>query len=201
MDWLETIRSFLGAGGEDPARLPWNAQVVRCRRKTVGIRVTDDGEVIVRAPARTSAAEIRRILEEKRDWIEQALAKVRSREKAPKFTEAELKALAKQAREAIPPRVAERARQIGVTYGRITIRCQKTRWGSCSSKGNLNFNCLLMLCPDEVLDYGIVHELCHRKELNHSARFRAEVARILPDYRERMKWLKDEGQALIARVP
>ena len=201
MDWLETIRSFLGAGGEDPARLPWNAQVVRCRRKTVGIRVTDDGEVIVRAPARTSAAEIRRILEEKRDWIEQALAKVRSREKAPKFTEAELKALAKQAREAIPPRVAERARQIGVTYGRITIRCQKTRWGSCSSKGNLNFNCLLMLCPDEVLDYVIVHELCHRKELNHSARFRAEVARILPDYRERMKWLKDEGQALIARVP
>ena len=166
----------------------------------MGIRVTGDGEVIVRAPARMPEAEIRRILESKRNWIERTLEKIRSREQAPKLSGEEIKALENRARAEIPPRAAEWARRIGVTYGRITIRCQKTRWGSCSSRGNLNFNCLLMLCPEAVLDYVIVHELCHRKELNHSTRFRAEVERILPDYREQVKWLKKEGQELIARV-
>jgi predicted metal-dependent hydrolase len=90
---------------------------------------------------------------------------------------------------------------MGISYGRITVRSQHTRWGSCSAKGNLNFNCLLMLVPQEVLDYVVVHELCHRKELNHSARFWAQVERILPDYRIHRKWLKDHGSALIGRLP
>jgi len=179
---------------------PFGARVERCRRKTVGIRVTDEGEVIVRAPQRVSMAEIRRILEGKRDWIEKALAKARAREAAPKLTEAEIRELAEQAKKKIPPLVVAWADVVGVSYGRITIRCQKTRWGSCSSKGNLNFNCLLMLCPECVLDYVIVHELCHRKEMNHSARFKAEVERVLPGYREQMRWLKKEGQAIISRI-
>ena len=178
----------------------WNAQIIRCRRKTVGIRVTDDGEVVVRAPQRVSMAEIQRILEGKRDWIEKTLAKVQAREAAPKLTEAEIRELTAQAKKKIPPLVVAWANVVGVTYGRITIRCQKTRWGSCSSKGNLNFNCLLMLCPENVLDYVIVHELCHRKQLNHSARFKAEVERVLPGDREPMRWLKKEGQAIICRV-
>ena len=178
----------------------WKAQVIRCRRKTVGIRVTDEGEVIVRAPLRTPAAEIQRILEEKRDWIEKTLAKVKNREQAPKLTGAEVEALAQQALKVLPPKVKAWAAKIGVTYGRITIRNQKTRWGSCSATGNLNFNCVLLLCPEEVTDYVIVHELCHRKELNHSSRFWAEVERVLPDYREKRRWLKTEGQAIIARL-
>ena len=179
---------------------PWPVEIIRCRRKSVGIRVTDEGQIIVRAPRLTSTAEIRRILEGKREWIEKALAKVRERETLPKLTEEEIKALARQAKKEIPPRVEARARQMGVSYGRIAIRCQKTRWGSCSAQGNLNFNCLLMLCPEEVMDYVIVHELCHRKELNHSARFRAEVARILPDWQKQARWLKTEGQGIIARI-
>ena len=175
-------------------------QVIRCRRKTVGIRVTDEGEIIVRAPWHTPMAEIRRILEEKRDWIAKTLEKVRAREQTPKLSEAEIKALAKQAKKVIPPRVKTWAEQVGVSYGRIAIRCQKTLWGSCSSRGNLNFNCLLMLCPEDVLDYVIVHELCHRKELNHSPRFWAEVARLIPDYKTPLKWLKNEGQEIIAKV-
>ncbi len=89
---------------------------------------------------------------------------------------------------------------VGVSYGRITIRNQRTRWGSCSGKGNLNFNCLLMLAPPEVLDYVVVHELCHRKEMNHSPRFWAEVARVLPDYQQRRRWLKEHGGALVQRM-
>ena len=85
---------------------------------------------------------------------------------------------------------------MGVKYGRITVRRQKTRWGSCSSKGNLNFNCLLMLCPDFVVDYVVVHELCHLKQMNHSERFWAEVERVLPQYKEARKWLKENGNII-----
>ena len=77
----------------------------------------------------------------------------------------EIKALAEQALKVIPERVKYYAEKLGVTYWRITIRNQRTRWGSCSQKRNLNFNCLLMLVPPEVLDSVIVHELCHIKIL------------------------------------
>ena len=101
----------------------------------------------------------------------------------------------------LPERAARFAPLVGAGYGRITIRAQRTRWGSCSGKGNLNFNCLLMLAPEAVRDYVVVHELCHRKEMNHSQRFWQEVEALLPDYRTPRKWLKDNGSALIARLP
>ena len=85
------------------------------------------------------------------------------------------------------------AEKLGVTYGRITIRCQKSRWGSCSSRGDLSFNCALMKCPQEALDSVVVHELCHRKEMNHSARFYAEVLRVFPDYPKWHRWLRETG--------
>jgi predicted metal-dependent hydrolase len=108
--------------------------------------------------------------------------------------------LAQQAKAHLPKRVAYFAARIGVTYGRITIRNQTSRWGSCSDQGNLNFNCLLMLAPASVQDYVVVHELCHRKEMNHSARFWAEVEKIVPDYKVQRAWLKENGGALIARM-
>ena len=178
----------------------WHIHLIRSRRRSVGIRIEDSGEITVRAPLRMPEREIRQVLESKRSWIEKTLAKISSRPQLPQLTVEEVNALADRALKEIPPRVAARARQMGVTYGRITIRNQKTRWGSCSAKGNLNFNCLLMLCPEDVLDYVIVHELCHRKELNHSPRFWAEVEKVLPDYKQPLKWLKTEGQSLIARI-
>lgn len=100
----------------------------------------------------------------------------------------------------LPEITAHFAPLVGVDYGRITIRAQRTRWGSCSAQGNLNFNCLLMLTPDDVIEYVVVHELCHRKEMNHSARFLAEVERVLPQYRESRRWLKEHGGGLIGRL-
>ena len=179
----------------------WEVKVIRCRRKTIGIRIDDAGRITVRAPLRTSEAEIRRVLESKRTWIEKTLEKVSARAQVPKLTEGELEDLVKLGRKVIPARTAEWARQVGVTYGRVTVKKQKTLWGSCSAKGNLNFNCLLLRCPEDVMDYVIVHELCHRKELNHSRRFWEEVERLLPAYRTPLKWLKTEGQALISRMP
>lgn len=118
-----------------------------------------------------------------------------------KLSPKEIKELADLAREVFPPKAAYYAQQIGVTYGRITIRNQRTRWGSCSGKGNLNFNCLLMLTPEEVQDYVVVHELCHRKEMNHSVRFWREVEKVMPDYKVRRKWLKEHGGRIIALIP
>ena len=117
-----------------------------------------------------------------------------------KLTEAEIDELKARAAKVIPERVAYFAGIVGVSYGRITIRCQKTRWGSCSSKGNLNFNCLLMLAPPEVLDSVVVHELCHLKEMNHSKAFYDEVLRAYPNYREDHQWLKEHGSELMSRV-
>ena len=95
------------------------------------------------------------------------------------------------ARQRITRRVEYFAPLVGVTYNRIFIKEQKTRWGSCSSLGNLNFNWKLILLNEEVLDYVVVHELAHRKQMNHSPTFWAEVERVLPDYRERRRRLKE----------
>ena len=113
----------------------------------------------------------------------------------------ELDALKKEAKRLIPGRVKYYAAKLGITYGRVAIRAQRSRWGSCSSKGNLNFNCLLMLTPREVIDSVIVHELCHRKELNHSRAFWALVYEAMPDYKTWDRWLKDHGRELISALP
>ncbi|MCK5609761.1 M48 family metallopeptidase [Candidatus Pacearchaeota archaeon] len=81
-------------------------------------------------------------------------------------------------------------------YNRVTLRNQKTRWGSCSSRGNLNFNWRLIMAPIEVIDYVVAHELCHLKEMNHSSRYWALVEQAIPDYKKYRKWLKDNHYLL-----
>ena len=159
-----------------------------------------NGEVLVRAPLRATGAEVEAFVLKHRAWIEARLAKARELAAIEPLTEAQLQALTDRARAVIPARVAHYAPLVGVSYGRVTIRHPRTRWGSCSSKGNLNFNCLLMLAPPEVLDSVVVHELCHRKEMNHSDRFYAEVLRVCPEYRKWNRWLKENGPRLLARI-
>ncbi|MBR3556084.1 MAG: M48 family metallopeptidase [Oscillospiraceae bacterium] len=171
----------------------------------MSLEITPQGEVLVRAPLRTSEAVIRGFAEGKQQWIETHLALVRERmaaaAAAPRFTEAEREALRARARPVLEARVAHFAPLVGVSWGKITIRTQRSRWGSCSVQGNLSFNALLLLAPPEVLDYVVIHELCHRKEMNHSPRFWAEVERLMPDWKARRLWLRRSGGALMARLP
>lgn len=176
-------------------------RLVRSSRKTVAIQITPAGEVVLRCPNRMPKREAEAFLESKRAWVETHLAKYAQRPALAPFSPEEIKALARKAAAELPKRAAYFAPLVGVNFGRITIRSQRTRWGSCSAKGNLNFNCLLMLCPEDVRDYVVIHELCHRKELNHSQKFWAEVAKVCPDYAVYRKWLKENGGSLIARLP
>lgn len=187
-------------------KMTHDIRIIRSRRKTIAIQIDENLRITVRAPLRVPDAAIQKFIEERSEWIERNLEKMKERreelltEQAGQLTLKELRALAEEAAAYIPGRVSFYAREIGVNYGRITIRNQKSRWGSCSSEGNLNFNCLLMLAPPEIIDYVVVHELCHRLEMNHSPCFWAEVERILPDYKKRRKWLKDNGERIMRRM-
>ena len=144
------------------------------------------------------------MIEKNRKWIEVHTAAAMKRnsdlEKLEPFTADELEEMARKALRVIPEKVRYYAEKLGVTYGRITIRNQKTRWGSCTAKGNLNFNCLLMAVPEEVLDSVVVHELCHRLHMDHSKAFYEDVYRVFPEYDRCNKWLKENGKLLIGRM-
>ncbi len=182
-----------------------NISVIRSNRRSLSISVRRDGEIVLRAPLFASDREIRRFAEQHLDWIERqrqkALNLTERREQLQVLTETELRSLALEAKKDFPARTAYFAKIIGVSYGRITIRSQKSKWGSCSSKGNLNFNCLLMLSPENVRNYVVVHELCHRKYMNHSPAFWTEVRRVMPDFEDAKQWLKTKGADLMLRNP
>lgn len=152
----------------------------------------------MRAPWRFPAESIATIVESRRAWIEKHLAFAIPQ--LPPFTDSELKQLVLKAKEYIPYRVKHYAHIMGISYGAVTIRKQRTRWGSCSSKGNLNFNCLLMLTPPQVIDSVVVHELCHRRHMDHSPLFYAELLKFYPDYHRWNAWLKTNGAQLLARL-
>ena len=179
-------------------------KIVRSNRKTCAIKIKPDGSVTVCAPYRMPLSIIELFVMQKSDWIEKTLRKIslnNSSTPIKQLNRDEINYLVDDAKRIIPMRVEYYANQMCVTYKRITIRAQRTRWGSCSSKDNLNFNCLLMLAPDDVLDYVVVHELCHLKEMNHSKRFWAEVEKVLPDYRMSYAWLKKHGGELMLQLP
>ena len=178
--------------------------IKRSRRKTISAEIQSDLSVLIRAPYFITNNEIMRFLKDSEDWIikhrEEAARMLQEKDDTPKLTMKEIRALAEEAMRDIPERVRKYAPLVGVSYGGITIRNQRSRWGSCSSKGNLNFNCLLMLAPPEHRDYVVVHELCHLKEMNHSKRFWNEVARVLPGYKTSVKWFKENGGALMSKM-
>lgn len=181
-----------------------NIKIIRSNRKTVGIQIMPDLTVVVRAPKSVSVEEINDIVKEKNAWIDRNLKKMAERKKEQsceeKFSKQEILTMKKNTKKVIPKKVEAFAKTMGVNYKNIFIRCQKTVWGSCSAKGNLNFNCLLTLCPESVVDYVVIHELCHLKEFNHSKVFWEEVKKHCPEFKKSKKWLKEEGRKLINRI-
>lgn len=173
-------------------------ELIRSKRKTLALQIKPDGWIIVRAPLRLAKYRIDGFVMAHEAWIIRQLSKLEQYQvEHYEISEQQRTEGIQKAKEIFPERVAYFAERMGVTYGRITIREQKTRWGSCSSSGNLNFNWKLVLLPEEVLDYVVVHELAHRKEMNHSERFWKVVESEMPDYMERRKLLRISGRSYI----
>ncbi|MBQ8302206.1 MAG: M48 family metallopeptidase [Clostridia bacterium] len=165
-------------------------EIVYSNRKTISLCVKC-GSLIVRAPFFTSKRKIDEIVSSHREWIDKSIEKQRAKsEKYDSLTDEKIASLRKAAKQILPIKVAHYAKIMGLKYGRITITGAKTRFGSCSSKGNISFSYLLMLYPEEAIDYVVVHELAHLVEMNHSSRFYKIVEGVLPDYKERKKLLK-----------
>lgn len=178
-------------------------KIIRSRRKSIGLVLQADGSLLVRAPLGMGDRAVHQFVESKQAWITEKRAQLeRAQEKhgGALLSDEALAQLKAAAQKDFNARVSEWAPKVDVEVKRVGIRTQRTRWGSCSSEGNLSLNALLMLAPEAVRDYVIVHELCHRKEMNHSRRFWAEVAQILPNYKLQEAWLKENGHALLARL-
>ena len=180
-----------------------DTEIVRSNRKSIELNICRDGHIRVRVPFSVTDAEIAQVLKEKSSWIEKHRKQMLESQQSVRemwgnrLSAQDIQALADQAVKIIPEKVRYFAGKIGVDYGRITIRNQKTGWGSCSGKGNLNFNWQLVLIPEELVDYVVVHELCHLTHMDHSKAFWALVESVCPDYRTHRKWLKEHGQRLI----
>lgn len=177
---------------------PFPYEIIYSNRKTLAIQIGADGHVTVRAPKNCPQTAIDYFLQKKERWIQKHIHQTCEHfiPTENKLSDEERMRYIQIAREIITQKTAYYAALMHVTYGRISIREQKTRWGSCSGKGNLNFNWRLILAPENVLNYVVVHELAHRKEMNHSPAFYAVVQSILPDYKTAKKWLRDNGQSL-----
>ena len=169
--------------------------LIRTKRRGLSLSVNADGRILVYAPYRMPVGAMDSFVESHGDWITERLRLAEQlRAARPSYTEAERAEGKKRAARILEEKCRLFAEQMGVTYGKISVREQKTRWGSCSFKGNLNFNWKLAQMPEEIQDYLVVHELAHRLEMNHSPAFWAVVEGILPDYRNRRRWLKENGK-------
>lgn len=167
-------------------------EVVRSARKTVGIQVSLGGKITVRAPYRISEKEIERILKEKTQWIDKAIAETSERAKKQKeYTEEEISLMRKRAKEVLPRKVQYFSSLMGVKPTGVKINSAKKRYGSCSGKNSINFSLYLMDKDERFIDYVVVHELAHIKHHNHSKDFYAFIEKYLPDYKEQIKLEKN----------
>ncbi len=170
----------------------------RHKRKTLAIAITHEGKLLIKSPLRMREKEIILFIEQKKSWIYSKTKQVLKENKNKVYmSEEEIKELKKQARKILTKRTDYYKEILNVDYERIRIGNQKTIWGSCSSKKTISYNCHLVLMPEQIMDYVVVHELCHLVEMNHSPAFWEKVSEILPDYQSRRKWLKENGNSYL----
>lgn len=159
-------------------------------RRTVSISVKG-GVLTVRAPRKMPRDIIEKFLSKHLDWIKKHLNEAQLHaEKFDNLTDEEILRLKKEARVYLRAKTEYYSEIMGLKCGRITITSAKTRFGSCSSQGNISYSYKLMLCPEEAREYVVVHELAHLVEMNHSKRFYAIIEKVLPDYKERRRMLR-----------
>ena len=173
-------------------------EIIRSKRRSMAIQIRTDGSVVVRVPMHASDRAIKRFVSAHARWIADNRGQMFERRKkladnpydipAWESLSAADKKIAKQK---IMEHVDYFARRMEIDYGSISMRNQKSRWGSCSSKGNLNFNYRLAYLPEELLDYVVVHELAHRRHMDHSAAFWEEVETYYPAYKKCRQMLND----------
>ncbi len=169
-------------------------ELIRSKRKTLALYVRQDGAVEVRAPLRTKATYIEDFITRKQDWILNSQKKILERNASRKIIELTAKEEADykfQAKEYIKLKCQFFSSRMGIRHGNIKVNSAKSRWGSCNRKGDINFTYRLIFVPEELIDYVVVHELAHIRELNHSADFWSIVEQAMPDYKLRRKRLKE----------
>ena len=167
-----------------------NIEIIRSDRRTLSASVKS-GKLIVRAPRKLSEKKIFDFLKKHEVWIEKNLEKSKEKEeKLESLSSEQIKELKKKAKEFLTRKTEEYSKIMSLKYGRITITSAKTRFGSCSSKGNISYSYRLMLYPVPAIEYVVVHELAHLCEMNHSKKFYSIVESVLPDYKERRRLLK-----------
>lgn len=165
--------------------------LIRSDRTTVGLRLDGVGKLVVRAPYRTSEAEIRRIIEKERVWIERERERQKAyRELHPEPDETQRLVLVEKAKTLLPPKIEHYAALMGVRPTRVTITGARTRFGSCSGKNALSFSWRLMQYPEEAIDYVVVHELAHIRHHDHSPAFYRFIASVMPDHEQRRALLR-----------
>lgn len=160
--------------------------------KRLKLSINSDGEVKVTIPLWIPVVLAENFVKERVEWIIQNLKKIKEQagDSRLRLGESDYYKSKEKARALIVSRVSHYNQFYGFKIGSIAIRNQKTRWGSCSGKGNLNFNYKLFFLPLELADYVVVHEICHLKEMNHSEKFWTWVEKVFPDYKTRRRELR-----------
>jgi predicted metal-dependent hydrolase len=168
------------------------------RARRYVIRVRPDGTVRVTVPRWGSKREAEVFALQQRNWIERQRRRVAEREQpaAPACSDEEVRAVKARARRELPEALLRLAAVHGLTLSRVSVRNQRWRWGSCSPKGHICLNWRLVLMPESVRDYVLIHELMHLRRLDHSRAFWKLVAEACPGYEEARKWLRQNSQLL-----
>lgn len=174
-------------------------KIVYSSRKTLALQVTKEGVLVVRAPRRVSKDYIQKFILQKKDWIEKTIQKVlHHKSKQTDFTISfeQKKEYKKLSRGVLGARLLYWSGVMNLQYTSFRLSSAKTRWGSCSGKNSINLNWRLVMTPNEVIDYVVIHELAHIKQKNHSVKFWEIVQKYDPLWKHRRKWLR-ENQGII----
>lgn len=166
--------------------------IYRQYRKTLAMSFSEEGILEIKMPYFYQLQNVLEFIKKKENWIVKQYNRIQNQQEHKiVICKNEYNEYLKKAHEILNRKVAYYSRIIGVSYNRVTIRNQKTRWGSCSSKGNINLNWKLVLMPEEIQDYVVIHELCHLIEMNHSRQFWNCVERYCKNYELCRKWLRE----------